>query len=278
LDALQRVHLEIADIDAIFPHEIADVGREQRIKGRLQADGILRDPLLVGAMPNANGYVLLDGTNRHGALAALGLSRALVQVLDYTDSHAVQLQTWCHATAFDVQQIADRAESISDLEVHQAPPLETAALLSDMHTLAIVLGRKARYVLRRNLDAATTRAEQLRQVVDLYEHVMTRVDCDPEDVEERAGLLGGPEAGEQTLVAFPCFSRSQVRTMAMEGTRIPAGITRHIVLRGRALRVNVPLSLLQSDRSIEQARAGLEQHVRGLQPRHYQEPTILFDS
>jgi hypothetical protein len=237
---------------------------------------MLRDPLLVGAMPNADGYVpwmAQTGTARYRRLTLAG-ARASSRLHRFPCRATA---TWCHATTIDVQQIADGAESISDIEVHQAPPLETAALLGDMHTLAVVLGRKAHYVLRRNLDARTTRADQLRQVVDLYEHVMIRVDCDPEDVEERAGLLGETVAGEQTLVAFPRFSRSQVRTMAVEGTRIPAGITRHIVLRGRALRVNVP-PLLHSDRSIEDARAGLQQHVRRLQPRHYQEPTILFDS
>jgi hypothetical protein len=64
----------------------------------------------------------------------------------------------------------------------------------------------------------------------------------------------------------------------MAGALIPAGITRHVILCGRALRVNLPLELLDGSRTLEEANALLQDHLSGLQPRVYQEPTILFDS
>ena len=69
----QRVRLRIVEAASIRPHEIADPGRERRIEQRLRSDRLLRDPLVVGEVPDVDGYVLLDGTNRKRALAALEL-------------------------------------------------------------------------------------------------------------------------------------------------------------------------------------------------------------
>jgi hypothetical protein len=115
-------------------------------------------------------------------------------------------------------------------------------------------------------------------LVDLYEREMERQDCDPESVEEQAHALCGGEQDARTLIAFPPFSRSQVVTMATRGVLIPAGITRHIILGGRALRVNLPLDALAAGKPLPSARARLQHHVSRLHPRVYQEPTILYDS
>jgi hypothetical protein len=66
--------------------------------------------------------------------------------------------------------------------------------------------------------------------------------------------------------------------MAMRGALIPAGITRHVIMGGRALRVNVPLEMLRGSESLEEARQALKRHLASLQPRLYREPTILYDS
>jgi hypothetical protein len=65
--------------------------------------------------------------------------------------------------------------------------------------------------------------------------------------------------------------------MALEGALIPAGITRHILLQGRGLRVNLPLEFLRSSH-LDTANDFLRSHLAGLHPRLYREPTILFDS
>jgi hypothetical protein len=64
----------------------------------------------------------------------------------------------------------------------------------------------------------------------------------------------------------------------MGNALIPAGITRHIILSGRALRVNLPLEYLGGTQSAEEANGALQRHLRALAPRTYTEPTILFDS
>jgi len=278
MDALHRVQLRIVPARSVKPHERADPVRQQRIEGRLRQDGVLRDPVMVGAVPNVEGYVLLDGTNRQQALGRLGLPWLLVQVLDYTDPHAVQLQTWCHAVSMPVEELLAGAGSIPAATPVRLSPLEASDALSDPATLAVLLGAGERWALRRQTGQGVDRASQLRALVDLYEEGMVRVDCDAEDVEEQAKTWSERSGHAVTLTAFPGFRRSQVVCMAMDGTPIPAGITRHTILVGRALRVNVPLALLESSNTVEEANAQLQRHLISLQPRIYREPTVLYDS
>lgn len=268
--------LQIVPTEVVLPHEIADPGREHRIEQRLRQDSLLRDPLMVGAIPDLEEYVLLDGTNRQRALKALGYRWVMVQVLDYADQHAVRLRTWCHAAHVPLRDLLTRAKQIPDLEVEALSPLAPADALTESTTLAVLLDKKERYLLRRGPEAPS-RASQLRQLVDIYEDRMVREDCGPESVEEHAKRLHERAERPVTLLAFPPFSRSRVVAMAMQDTPIPAGITRHVVSGGRALRVNLPLEILSLE-TVDEANAALVTHLEGLQPRLYREPTILFDS
>lgn len=276
MDAVRRVQLRIVPTESVRPHEIADPGRETRIEQRLRSDGVLRDPLMVGEVPDLDGYVLLDGTNRQRALAALGLQRVMVQVVDYADQHAVQLRTWCHATSVPLAGLLDSARSIPGHTVISIPPLAVGDVLGSPTTLSVLLDGRQRFASIYEGAPALSRVDALRRFVDLYERDMARVDCDADTVEEQAHRLTG--GSSRVLVAFPPFTRSQVVSMAMSGTLIPAGITRHVIRCGRALRVNLPLSLLDEAMTIDDANAALQRHVAALQPRLYQEPTILYDS
>jgi len=275
VDAAPRVDLRIVESSLVLPHEIADPLREERIEGKLRAEGVLRDPLMVGAVPDLDHYVLLDGTNRQRALAGLGLPRVMVQVIDYADPHAVQLRTWGHAVRLPIGDIVQGAEEIPGLQVQPLAPLEAPDILVSPATLAVMLDSRSRLALVREPAPGTSRVDQLRRLVDLYEARMTRVDCSPDEVEEQAHSF---PAGTSTLVCFPRFSRSQVVAMALEGARIPAGITRHVILHGRALRVNLPLDALAGSEDLAAVNEALRAHVRALQPRYYREPTILYDS
>lgn len=269
----QRVRLRIVPSDSVLPHEIADPARETRIKEKLRVDGLLRDPLIVGEVPGMDGYVLLDGTNRKRALEELGSLSVMVQSIDYSDERAVELRTWCHQTPLPTARLLPLAGNIEGVDVRSLAPLATVDALRVPDTLAVVLDRRAQYAISRRRESVASRAEQLRQLVDAYEREMVRVDCGPEDVEEHALSSSDP----LTFIAFPPFSRSQVVTMALRRELIPAGITRHVIHQGRALRVNLPLEVLAGN-DIERQNQLLQEHGRGLHPRLYREPTILFDS
>jgi hypothetical protein len=275
---LQGGELDLVPLDAIHPHELADAVRETRIERRLAADGVLRDPLMVGSVPSVDGYVLLDGTNRLQALRSLRLSWGLVQIIDYSGASTVHLRTWCHATPVPFDTIAGGAAAIPGVAVEPLAELAASDALATHHTVAVLLGKDRIAAIARVSEYPHSRAEQLRALVDLYEDGMTRVDCDPSNVEELAQSVCASAAGGVTLIAFPTITRSQVATMAIRGALIPAGITRHVIMGGRALRVNVPLDMLRGEHSLEDARQALQRHLASLQPRLYREPTILFDS
>ncbi len=278
MDRRQGGALDLVSLQSIRPHELADPDRAQRIERRLVTDGLLRDPLMVGTVPHLDGYVLLDGTNRLQALQTLGLAYGMVQVIDYSGAGTVNLRTWSHSTPMPFEALVNRARDIPGVAVGPIAELGAADALASPSTVAVLLSTDRMAAVTRVEEYPHSRAEQLRALVDMYEHGMTRVDSDPASVEELAQSVCESSAGQVTLVSFPTITRSQVVTMALRNVLIPAGITRHVILEGRALRVNVPLEMLRDTRSLEDARTSLDRHLDTLQPRLYREPTILYDS
>jgi hypothetical protein len=83
------------------------------------------------------------------------------------------------------------------------------------------------------------------------------------------------------LIRFPSYVPEEIMHLADDGYKLPTGITRHII-HGRALRVNVPMSLLMDEgRSTEEKNAWLRNWSREKltrrEIRYYQESTFLFD-
>lgn len=271
---LSGVQLRVVPLESILPHEIADPGREERIERRIAVDGLLRDPLLVGSVAGVDDYILLDGTNRRVALERLGLPLALVQVIDYTDPRAIDLRTWCHSAPITAAGLAGDARRVPGLEIMPLSPPDARDALAASDTLAVILDPHRRFVVT-TTGTQAERVAGLRRFVDLYEHHMTRVDCDVGALEEQDDTRADGEDG--ALIAFPPMTRSQVVTMATDGLHIPAGITRHVILGGRALRVNLPLDVLALPDEMR-ASEMLTRHIAALHPRLYGEPTVLFDS
>jgi hypothetical protein len=176
------------------------------------------------------------------------------------------------------ETIVEQAAAIPGVAVEPVAELAASDALDTHSTVAVLLAKDRISAVSRVTEYPHSRAEQLRALVDVYEAQMTRVDCDPANIEELAQTMCEPAGNGVTLIAFPPISRSQVTTMAMRGALIPAGITRHVIMGGRALRVNVPLEMLRDTVSLYEARQALEEHLASLQPRLYREPTILYDS
>ena len=82
------------------------------------------------------------------------------------------------------------------------------------------------------------------------------------------------------LIVFPPYSPDDILKLAETGARVPTGITRHII-SPRALRVNVPMSLLLGEQSLEEKNTWwheqLKRKLEANEIRLYQESTYLFD-
>lgn len=265
-------NLRIVRSEDVLPHEIADAIREARIEERLREDGLLRDPLIAGSLRDG-GYVLLDGTNRKRALASLGLPYLLVQLVNYADTGAVELRTWAHEVRLPIGKVLEHAAQIPDLSVSPLHSDGAKDALHEPQTIAVLQSKSETWWLLRE-DGETRRARQLRLLVDTYEPYMRRVEAAARRPEEQAAIT----APDTTLVEFPIFAREDVTRAAVERDLIPAGITRHILRAGRALRVNLPLEMLSRKYDAPGANENLGRHLGKLEPRLYQEPTVLYDS
>ena len=265
--------LRIVPSELVFPHELFDEKRVDRLAKRITETGVLKNPPLV--METKGGYMVLDGATRSAALRRMQLPHMLVQVFT-AETEGLQLNTWHHiirqldkATLLqmvedlpEVDLIASDSESVTeeqleygslcvlqftDGEIYLVQPKPGANRLDALNKLT------AAYI-----DAGLTSRTLNRNVLQLrheYEDMIA-------------------------LVLFPKYEVEQVIQLAQAGRRLPAGITRFIV-PGRILRVNMDLSVLRSDLSLRDKNRWLQAYLVEKQKqgeiRFYAEPVYLLD-
>ncbi|HKP54852.1 MAG TPA: ParB N-terminal domain-containing protein [Chloroflexia bacterium] len=281
--------LRLVLTEALILHEHADEKRVARLEARLRADGYLKNPPIVAPIPGTDQYVVLDGANRTSAVRRTGYPHILVQIVDYK-SNQVQLNTWNHlVTGRAPATFLSEIRSVEGLVVEPASSSEARARLKARSIVAYVVTpspsgeigstiSSVNGLLSNANHTAHTSTGLLNAMVDTYKSdpsvVIHRVNTD--DLDE----LGDYYDNVSGLVVFPPYTPDDILTLAGAGTKVPTGITRHVI-SPRALRVNVPIALLSSDESLEAKNAWWhEQTKRKLaanEIRLYQEATYLFD-
>lgn len=82
------------------------------------------------------------------------------------------------------------------------------------------------------------------------------------------------------VIAFPAYAPSDVVEIALNGSKIPMGVTRHLI-PGRALGLNIPMEKFDDSSSLEEKNAWLDESIRQRlkvnKIRLYQEPVFVFD-
>jgi hypothetical protein len=273
--------LRFVPAEALVPHEQPDEHRLHSLVQRLRAQSALKNPPVVAPLDDEGGqdarYVVLDGANRATAARVAGLPHVVVQVVRYPDA-AIQLSTWYHALgSFPREELERALEGIPGLARDLTRRLPALAQLARRETIACVAlpGGEA-ISLRGNRDLAE-RNVLLNALVDSYRRRgrFYRVNTDSVDeVQTRH-----PEV--TAIVVFPRFEPAEIVEFATIGSRLPGGITRHVV-RWRALRLNIPLEqMADRTRSLEDKNRWLEQWLRDKLTRRevyfYEEPTVHFD-
>jgi hypothetical protein len=281
--------LRLLPTGTLVLHEHADEKRVARLETRLQADGFLKNPPIVAAIPGTEKYVVLDGANRTSAVMRLGYPHLLVQMVDY-DSDRVQLLTWHHLiTGRKPDSFLQEIAEVPGLTL-QPVPLETARdALRNRTILAYVAvpvgdapGGSTVFAVDGvpGTDHHGTPASNalLNSLVDTYKG-------DPQVAIHRSNTDNVDELVDyyddvSGLVVFQAYKPDDIIKLALAGTKVPTGITRHIISY-RALRVNIPTALLAGPESLEEKNAWWhEQFKRKLaanEVRLYQESTYLFD-
>lgn len=273
--------LRFVATEAVYPHEYHDLQRTQPLVARLRETGTLKNPPIVtmvgDGMRVEPRYIVLDGANRSTAARAAGWPHLLVQVVRYEEP-GVELHTWFHALTADARETLERGlATIAGLEFRHEDRLHARAMLARREALACVVLNDGDVIVAHGGQSLRERNELLNSLVHLYQDRVpyTRVTSDSLTHARREH----PEV--QALVIFPRFDPAEVIDLASGGEYLPAGITRHLI-RGRALRVNVPVQLCEDPNlTLDEKNAWLErwtaERLMKREVRVYQEPTVLYD-
>ena len=282
MSALSAVDLKLPDLRFVpvadlMPHERHDLRRLEPLIARLKGDGVLRNPPIVAPLDDESGkFLVLDGANRVTAALEAGLPHLVVQVVEYHEPN-VRLMTWSHALGeMPRWELESMLRKIDGLQVVEEPHLHARALLARREALAFVAyADGGTDTLCGGKDLHVKNA-LLNSVVDTYRDRQKYFRVPSDDFVE----ANQRHPGITALVVYPQLVPAEVVELATTGARLPAGITRHLI-RGRALRIDVPLERLASGESTAAKNRWLEEwiaeKVQARRVRFYEEPTVSFD-
>ncbi len=267
--------LRVVLLERCVLHEQTDEERVARLVTRIDTEGSLRNPPILGRHAGLDMLIVLDGATRITALRALGAPHILAQVVDYDDDQ-IELHTWCHVLSGITLDALVRALADETLIREQrCDPQDAEAALHRRETLAYLADQDERCVALGTGEDMVAQAAALRRLFAAYAGRAQIARVAP--AEWRARLSAG---AAEVAVVFPIHTKEDLVSLARADSVLPAGITRHII-PGRALRVNAPLALLRDARPLADKQAWLDAWVherraeRGV--RYYAEPTYLFD-
>jgi ParB-like nuclease family protein len=271
--------LRIVPTASVHPHEEVDEQRAVPLSEKMLAEGVLTNPPIVAQIPGGDAWVVLDGANRVTAAKRIALPTLLVQVVHYDDP-AIILSNWAHVVRnFPAERFFAEADSLFGSRIEPSP-FDTARRDLAGRAISCFFHEKDRGTFALRHDAASdwhaAELKALRDVTGIYKDraSILRIHLTAERPQELAGYEG-------FVVAFPTFSKSDILRCAISPEdRLPTGISCHTIPR-RALRVNLPLDVLQSGASLAERNRRLEAFIaekaRTNSIRLYNEPTFIYD-
>lgn len=278
--SLKLPNLKILNIESLVRHEWHDQQRTPPLIDRLRASGFLRNPPIVTPfLEDEDRYVVLDGANRTFALQKMGVPHVIAQVVDSKDPN-LQLKTWNHVLC--------EMKGVNLIEnLRKIDGLETSEITKDQKSTLQMNWDNGKLVQIETSDGkiwlVSTKSKDLVQKVDGLNLIVNaykthaKMDRTPSTSINEISELYENLCG---MVVFPPFDVADILQMCIQGTLVPAGITR-FTISPRALRVNYPLDNLSARKNLDEKKRSLERWVqervarRGV--RVYPEATVLFD-
>jgi hypothetical protein len=263
--------LHMVALDDIVLHEDPDMERVARLVDRFSADGVLKNPPVVGRSPGHR-PIVLDGANRITSLRMLHYTHVLVQELDLFDP-GLQLESWHHAIEHvPADGLLAHAASVQGvtLEEGEEPHISHPSVLARFRSAG------GKTVMLVGSEELLERVRQLHRITQVYHRFSSfdRVSYTGMEhlVRNYRSFTG--------LISFRRFTLEDLRLITEQGDRVPSGITR-ILLPKRALRFNLHLEILRAGLSLEEKEAWLQQTIKekvaDKSIRFYREPTFFFD-
>lgn len=271
-------HLQIIPVEDILPQEVFDGSRVRPLSAEIKKEGRLVNPIIVAPFEKRK-YLQLDGMNRFSAFKILGLNSILVQIIDYNDQESVELSSWTHFFSSDKDKFIDFVtknhqiavkQGKADLVGHRYIKEEGSGRLC---TLCSKDGTVYTFSSDGNL---ADKIDRLNGIVSFYENTIVRDVLPVHPNEGDINLLFEEHPEKNLMLVFPTFTRHQIIDVVRSGKLFPAGVTRHIIRR-RCLNVNVPLSLFDNHKTVEDQNTELEKMLSEKSFRLYEEPTVYFE-
>jgi hypothetical protein len=268
--------LRVVPTREIHLHEEYDAARVGALASAMRRDRVITNPPIVASVPGRKAFALLDGANRVMAARSLGFPHFLVQVVDYDDP-AIVLSKWDHLVRnFSDEEFFAALERIHGLVRRPASLADARDTLAARGTFCYVHHARRGTVALSPASRTESEVRLLRAITGIYKDrgSIVRMLLSGSVPEE----IGDPSA---LLLMFPTFTKEDiVRSALSRNEKLPTGISRHVI-PNRALRVNLPLALLRSSKSIAAKNRALEAHVaeraRRNAIRHYTEATFIYD-
>ena len=248
-------HLRLVEPECLILHEAHDEKRLARLRDRVEAEGVQRNPVIVS--PYEDRYLVLDGAHRVRVLAELGYGLVLVQVVEPPE----RAEGWGHLLGGLGPADFDALEGIEASAKPGVVPLLAEVETSDGETL----------FLSSTHGELSAWVRALWGLQTLYPKgvVVRRVEPD--------GTIG--LADGEVLIRYRSFTPEELAAIVDAGAVLPAGITRFRVSE-RILGVRYPLERMR-DGDASARNAELAEFVQRRwnedRVRYYGEPVVLFE-
>lgn len=270
--------LAILPLSDLFVHEWYDEQRTRPLQERIHASGVFRNPPIVTPMQDGSGrYIVMDGANRTAAMRAMGFSYILVQIVQAEDA-GLRLRTWNH-TLLDMplEALLERLRGVPELDLAASddPRIELPGKREIGIALLQIPSHKV-FSLSAPASGLAERTAALNAVVDAYINTARVERTTFSDI----GLVAPFHTNLTGLMIFPKFNLVDLIDIVRAGCLLPAGITRTTV-SPRALHVNIPLSSLEGQASLEQVNRQLQEIIQRRLDQGkveiYTESAFMFD-
>ena len=274
----QFPEIAVLPINELKLHEAESVERTAKLQERIRADGFLRNPVIVGKVLHSSRlhYLLLDGVHRISALKNLGCRDVVAQLIEYSNE-GVRVEVWHQLIrGVDPVNLLKSLKRVFGKALSKKPEAEANELRKKELILMHLLLKNGRsYIIERqsNLQSTTAKIREFFSILASLGEVH-RVHED-----EAKSVLKSSSAATGILFIQP-LSKQHIVEIALSKTKLPAGITRHII-PCRALGIAVDLALLRVELSIVEKskliRSVVSQRTEDERVRFYAEPTFVFN-
>jgi hypothetical protein len=268
--------LKVVATDLLVPHEDTDPRRVEKLVKRVMKEQVLKNPPIVSLIPDDHRYMILDGANRSMTFKSMGVPHVVVQLVSYADPGVI-LDTWYHVVSgMSIEAFDQELTKVTGLDL-ESVPLSAAreALATNMAAAYIISDRGVRIVVSPK-GKILHDIHLLNKIVDSYIGKADIFRASNDIWEKQKPYYPDITA----LVVFPRYSPSDILMIAKNGEKVPSGVTRHII-PNRALHINIPLSVLNANWTLEQKEKWLQdwmmERMAANAIRYYSESTFSFD-